>query len=226
MNKQGPKKIDWCDYTWNPISGCLHDCFYCYMHRMEERFSGIMRPAFHFNRLSQPTTLKKPSLIFAGSSGDMWGKWVPTLWIDAVLKICESTPWHTYQFLTKNPARYFVFKTYQNCWYGTTVDGLSFTANNINDLVTSTENALKFVSFEPLLTEIVPDLSGINWVIIGADSTRGAKEPPKEWADTIIKIARKQGISVFIKDNYHYPERIKEMPIKGEKWKRTKDITT
>ena len=22
-------KIDWADSTWNPITGCLHDCEYC-----------------------------------------------------------------------------------------------------------------------------------------------------------------------------------------------------
>ena len=27
MNKT---KIDWCDYSWNPITGCLHECDYCY----------------------------------------------------------------------------------------------------------------------------------------------------------------------------------------------------
>lgn len=23
-------KIDWCDSTWNPVTGCLHGCEYCY----------------------------------------------------------------------------------------------------------------------------------------------------------------------------------------------------
>jgi len=27
MNKS---KIEWCDMTWNPITGCLHGCEYCY----------------------------------------------------------------------------------------------------------------------------------------------------------------------------------------------------
>lgn len=34
-------KIDWCDSTWNPVSGCLHECPYCYARSMAERFSGI-----------------------------------------------------------------------------------------------------------------------------------------------------------------------------------------
>lgn len=31
-------KIDWCDATFNPVTGCLHDCEYCYARRIAERF--------------------------------------------------------------------------------------------------------------------------------------------------------------------------------------------
>lgn len=31
-------KIDWCDTTWNPVTGCLHGCEYCYAERMVKRF--------------------------------------------------------------------------------------------------------------------------------------------------------------------------------------------
>lgn len=33
-------KIDWCDATFNPVTGCLHDCEYCYARRIAERFGG------------------------------------------------------------------------------------------------------------------------------------------------------------------------------------------
>lgn len=35
MNKT---KIEWCDSTWNPVTGCRHDCGYCYARRIAERF--------------------------------------------------------------------------------------------------------------------------------------------------------------------------------------------
>lgn len=31
-------KIDWCDSTWNPVTGCLNSCEYCYARRIAERF--------------------------------------------------------------------------------------------------------------------------------------------------------------------------------------------
>lgn len=35
MNKT---KIDWCDSTWNPVTGCLHGCEYCYARGITKRF--------------------------------------------------------------------------------------------------------------------------------------------------------------------------------------------
>lgn len=36
-------KIDWCDASWNPVTGCLHGCEYCYARRIAERFGGCWR---------------------------------------------------------------------------------------------------------------------------------------------------------------------------------------
>lgn len=33
-------KIDWCDSTWNPVTGCLHGCEYCYARGIANRFAG------------------------------------------------------------------------------------------------------------------------------------------------------------------------------------------
>ena len=33
-------KIDWCDSTWNPVTGCLHGCEYCYARSIAKRFGG------------------------------------------------------------------------------------------------------------------------------------------------------------------------------------------
>lgn len=33
-------KIEWCDSTWNPVTGCLHNCEYCYARKIAERFKG------------------------------------------------------------------------------------------------------------------------------------------------------------------------------------------
>ncbi len=34
-------KIDWCDASWNPVTGCLHGCEYCYARSMAHRYAGF-----------------------------------------------------------------------------------------------------------------------------------------------------------------------------------------
>ena len=36
-------KIEWCDYSYNPVTGCLHNCPYCYAEKMSRRFCGDIR---------------------------------------------------------------------------------------------------------------------------------------------------------------------------------------
>lgn len=33
-------KIEWCDYSWNPVTGCYNSCPYCYARKIAARFSG------------------------------------------------------------------------------------------------------------------------------------------------------------------------------------------
>ncbi len=33
-------KIEWCDSSWNPVTGCYHDCPYCYARSIANRFGG------------------------------------------------------------------------------------------------------------------------------------------------------------------------------------------
>ena len=53
-------KIDWCDSTWNPVTGCLHGCEYCYARDMARRFGGWMDSD---GDIHHDTILKDDSLI-------------------------------------------------------------------------------------------------------------------------------------------------------------------
>ena len=35
-------KIDWCDSSWNPVTGCYHKCEYCYARGIANRFAGFL----------------------------------------------------------------------------------------------------------------------------------------------------------------------------------------
>lgn len=220
-------KIDWCDYTWNPVTGCLHDCSYCYARRIAERFNGGKAYPFGFGptshlskRINEPALIKKSSKIFVCSMADLFGEWswkVP--WngghmagnavINSVFETVNKCPQHTFFFLTKNPRRYREFKIPHNAWAGTTV-------NNHNDLVRIYHLPLegnRFISIEPLLGDI--NIAGwlfIDWIIIGAQTGPGAKPPKPEWVQSIIDQAHARNIPVFVKKNVHWPKVIKEFP--------------
>lgn len=47
-------KIDWCDDSWNPVSGCYHDCPYCYARGIAKRFAGDGADDEHIHVLDSP----------------------------------------------------------------------------------------------------------------------------------------------------------------------------
>jgi len=102
MNKT---KIESFDYTWNPITGCSNSCSYCYARKIASRFPNVFTngflPTYWPNRIMEPTKVKIPSRIFVGSMGDI--VYQPDMVINAILKIVEATPQHSYFFLTKFP---------------------------------------------------------------------------------------------------------------------------
>jgi protein gp37 len=218
MNKQGPGKIEYLDWTWNPITGCKHGCPYCYAARQAHRnLPGIsMEPAFHPKRLGEPCRLTRPDIIGVSYTGDMWGKWVPREWIEEVLSMCRATK-HKYLFLTKNPARYAEFEIPGNCWCGTSTTGAESEMHRLSTLFVSAPLGHLFVSLEPwtggesVLAPKPYDEESIAWVIIGGLTGKGEKKPPKEDMEELIKSLHGVDIPVFIKFNagvgpQEYPE--------------------
>jgi len=71
---------------------------------------------------------------------------------------------------------------------------------------------VRFISAEPLLGPITADLSGLDWLIIGAMTGPGATPPEREWVQSVIDQARDQSIPVWLKENLHWPGRIQYWP--------------
>lgn len=49
-------KIDWCDSSWNPVTGCMHACKYCYARGIAKRYGGYSRKESHRNYVSDDGT--------------------------------------------------------------------------------------------------------------------------------------------------------------------------
>lgn len=120
-------KIEWTDRSdWNPIRGCTRvseGCRNCYAERIAARFSGPGQP-FHGvakrtdsgprwtgniklieERLDLPLRWRKPARIFVNSTYDLFHPAAPDEWIDQVFAVMALAPQHTFQILTKRPAR-------------------------------------------------------------------------------------------------------------------------
>ncbi|MFN3953246.1 MAG: DUF5131 family protein [Pararhodobacter sp.] len=76
--------IEWTDATWNPITGEV---------RLNEQW------------LDQPLRWTRPRMIFVCAHGDLFHEGVPDEWIDRVFAVMALARWHTFQVLTKRPAR-------------------------------------------------------------------------------------------------------------------------
>jgi len=226
MNKT---KIEYADYSWNPLSGCTKGCSYCYARRLAR---GRLRKIYLANpnvapdcdpsdpfspriwreRLSDPLYTPRPSKIFTVDMGDLWDPHIPPDWIKSVLTMAELASWHIFQFLTKRPhlARQYDFPS--NSWVGITITNDSQEARI--DLAHSywLRARVKFLSIEPLLGPIHDLPTWIDWVIIGAMTGPKAVKPKKEWVQDLIRQAERNGTPVFLKDNLNWAERRTEWP--------------
>lgn len=223
MNKT---KINWCDATWNPVTGCQHGCEYCYARRIARRFGKrlpdggaphllerkikgnpypyIFEPTFHAYRLEEPLQKTAPLTIFVCSMADLFGDWVPEDWIMRVFRACEAAPQHRYLFLTKNPARYAyladngLLPRHENFWYG------SSTPTPENRAFFSDKHNT-FLSVEPILGDFRPKQEPVsgsyaNWVILGAMTGPGCERYlPGRY--TIDNITRSVSCPVFMKNS-------------------------
>jgi len=122
--------IQWTDATWNPIRGCSRvseGCRHCYAEGIAARFSGPGKPYEGLARfvdtpegrearwtgevrmvpgaLDQPLHWRRPRRIFVNSMSDLFHEGLPDETIEAIFGIMAACPAHTFQVLTKRPAR-------------------------------------------------------------------------------------------------------------------------
>ncbi|HBA90880.1 MAG TPA: hypothetical protein DCZ08_03600 [Anaerolineaceae bacterium] len=116
-------KIEWCDATWNVVTGCTQvssGCAHCYAKTLHDRrhrayqagaklpeqyakpFSTIQ---LHPDRLEMPLHWKKPRRVFVNSMSDLFHEDVPDWFLAEVLVMISSCATHTFMVLTKRPER-------------------------------------------------------------------------------------------------------------------------
>ena len=239
MNKQRKsatqRGIEWTDYTWNPVSGCKHDCVWempdasfaeCYAKTVAERVAQSAYPkgfAHHYSypsRLDEPNKVKIPSKIFLDSMSDLMGAWVSESEINQVFAACRQSPHHTFQLLTKNAPRLLKFDIPDNVWVGvsappTRMFGIELTDTQRTrylaravDVLNQLTVPVRWMSIEPLSFDIAPHLVDVNlqWMVIGAATNgRFAFQPEPIWLENVIGLTLSKSIPTFFKGNLRYP---------------------
>lgn len=231
--------IEWTTKTWNPVTGCLNGCPYCYARDLangrckntylannmlatpfsEEKAGDPFYPRFWPERLKEKFG-SVPTKVFVCSMADLFGPWVPDVWISQVIDVVKRNPQHTFIFLTKYPENLGKWNPWpKNIWLGATATGKVQYDFAWYVLAKTVNASVRFISFEPLNGPVIPHSHNgliLDWIIIGAETGYRKGKPAlsdvHKWAGVIIEAADKTGVPVFLKDNLKWPEKRQEWP--------------
>jgi protein gp37 len=201
--------IEWTETTWNPTTGCDRispGCDHCYALTLAKRLKAMGQAkyqtdgdprtsgpgfgvALHPETLVEPLRWRKARHVFVDSMADLFHARVPDRFIAAVFGVMHEADQHTFQVLTKRPARMATLLSSErfhrqvvaevmgwrqqrdglllswparNVWLGTSIetDRCTWRADRLR----ATPAAVRFLSLEPLLGPLPSlDLAGIDW---------------------------------------------------------------
>ena len=199
------------------MTGCTKispGCKHCYAETFAERFRGVPGHPYEQgfdlrlwpSRLEVPLRWKSPRMIFVNSMSDLFHERVPDSYIAQVFNVMKAATQHTFQVLTKRAERVAAwygsnprFEMLPNVWTGVSVEDRRYGLPRI-PFLRRVPSFVRFLSVEPLLEDLGEvDLTGIDWVIVGGESGRGARPMCPEWAISIRDQCRAAGIPFFFK---------------------------
>ena len=238
--------IEWTDATWNPVTGCTRvspGCENCYIDwsppfriegrhftRNGERSHAIGATTgvrLHPDRLDQPLRWRRPRRIFVCSLADLFHDEVPDEHIARVWAAMALASQHTFQVLTKRPARMRAllsshefrrsvrqamcamgasgidafgrdFFPLPNVWVGITAEDQQRADQRVPILL-ETPAAVRFLSCEPLLGPVDLTPCHIDWVICGGESGPNARPMHLNWARSLRDQCQHAGIAFLFK---------------------------
>lgn len=236
--------MKWWDRSWNPMHGCTEcsegcrNCVALDNLRKQER---DLAPSF--NEKTFRTNLGSNLNYIVCSLGDMFHPEQTCENQDAVFEKMAKYNNNRYFILTKYSSEMLEYfqdeglpeivrhNDWDHLWMGVSVEDNSC-LHRIDDLLNTPLVKHKFICVEPILEEIsisrYLESGDIEWVIIGSETGKDAREANPEWFRKIIGECGKYNVPLFINsvgssenvnnETVDFPEefRIQELP-----WKKT-----
>lgn len=154
---------------------------------------------------------KEPKKIFTNSWSDFFIREADG-WRDEAWDVIRRTPQHTWQILTKRPERIMEClpsdwgSGWDNVWLGTSTENQD-TYNEREEIMRYIPASLKFVSAEPLLSDIDMRVglgTTFDWIIVGGESGNETgkyryRACELDWIRSIVNQCKERNVPVFVK---------------------------
>jgi protein gp37 len=240
--------IEWTEETWNPTAGCSPEspgCRGCFAMRMafwlarigatRDRYAPTVRvvngrpvwtgqlTAADDRTWEKPLRRQKPTIWFVDSMSDLFHPDMPKPWIDRAFTIMRQAPQHTFQILTKRPARMLDYVRQHGCpthvWLGTSIEDQR-RAELRMPLLIQVPTPVRFVSAEPLLeaVDLSPWLGSVRWLIAGAESGPNAQPMDLDWVRGLRDQCTAAGTLFFFKQDARAGKKIPTPELDGRRW--------
>ena len=214
-NRPASKMFSIVAETWNPVSGCLHQCTYCWARRLAEgklknskRYKHGFTPKLNVEEFNRKL---RGEVIFVSDMGDLFGDFVPDEWIVEVLENIRRFPNKLFLFLTKNPSRYKDFDFPENAILGATIEtdkdvnyGKISKAPKPSERIRAMINLnwnMKFLSIEPILdftSEFWEKIVEINPFMIYVGYDNYNNKLPEPTLDKTLRLIQKLSEEGFL----------------------------
>lgn len=216
-------KIEWTDTVFNPWQGCTKvspGCKNCYAERLAGRNLWGKKVSWgaNHNRIRNSAEYWKRPLewnrkairenrrirVFAASMADIFDEQVAPSWRSDFWNLVRECPHLDWQILTKRPQNICEMlpndweSGWPNVWLGTSVEDQTRVEERV-PILSQIPASVRFLSAEPLLGHISPDLTGIQWVICGGESGPGFRPMDPSWVRNLRDQCQAAQVAFFFK---------------------------
>lgn len=228
-------EIEWTTHTFNPWIGCQKvslGCDNCYAETLASRRRKWVDWGPHAERKrTAKANWRKPfswnraayrdgeiARVFCASLADVFDnhRSVDPAWRAELFETIKQTDGLDWQILTKRPQNMAAMLPvdwgddagpYQNVWLGCTTENQEEADRRIPHLI-AIPARIHFLSVEPMLGPVSPDLRKIDWVICGGESGGGKRPMNLDWARALRDHCATEGVAFFMKQ----VDKVKEIP--------------